>query len=183
MGVCYEDKSSENLNINNNKTENIIKVKSFIKPSITSEKIEKVKEDKSLKISNIYTNKTLKSKEEPKKYDKNNDFNLKNSLNSRYILKQIFSILDEKKKLSLIKYNKFYNKLFEINIEHYKSMSGRIKIGEKNGFGKEYELNKMTLVFKGYYLNGKKNGKGKEYKNDILIFEGEFLNGEKWKRN
>ena len=62
-------------------------------------------------------------------------------------------------------------------------MSGRIKIGEKNGFGKEYELNKMTLVFKGYYLNGKKNGKGKEYKNDILIFEGEFLNGEKWKRN
>ena len=27
-----------------------------------------------------------------------------------------------------------------------------------------------------------RNGKGKEYEGDHLIFEGEYLNGEKWKR-
>ena len=29
------------------------------------------------------------------------------------------------------------------------------------------------------YLDGKRNGKGKEYWNDILKFEGEYLNGKK----
>ena len=41
------------------------------------------------------------------------------------------------------------------------------------------------LIFKGEYLNGKRNGKGKKYykenKNgDGLKFEGEYLNGKKW---
>ena len=37
----------------------------------------------------------------------------------------------------------------------------------------------MNLIFKGYYLNGKRNGRGKEYKNNELIFEGEYKNGKR----
>ena len=38
--------------------------------------------------------------------------------------------------------------------------------------GKEYD-NEGKLIYEGEYLNGKK------YKNDKLIFEGEYLNGKK----
>ena len=40
-------------------------------------------------------------------------------------------------------------------------------------------------MFKGEYLNGKRNGKGKEYdyRNGKLKFEGEYLNGNKWNGN
>ena len=66
----------------------------------------------------------------------------------------------------------------------------------KNGKGKikEYDYN-GRLIFKGEYLNGKRNGKGEEYiyqkcncgdkqikcshNEKISIFKGEFLNGEK----
>ena len=33
---------------------------------------------------------------------------------------------------------------------------GKIKIGETNEFCKEYDLDFMNLIYKGYYLNGKK---------------------------
>ena len=49
---------------------------------------------------------------------------------------------------------------------------------EKNGINKEY-INGY-LIFEGEYLNGQRNGKGKEYdKNRKLLFEGEYLNGER----
>ena len=36
------------------------------------------------------------------------------------------------------------------------------------------------LIFEGEYLNGERwNGKGKEYFNDKLDFEGEYLNGKR----
>jgi len=39
------------------------------------------------------------------------------------------------------------------------------------------------LIFEGEYLNGQRNGKGKEYyENETLKFEGEYFNGKKWKR-
>ena len=52
--------------------------------------------------------------------------------------------------------------------------------GERNGKGNEYDGD--HLLFEGEYLNGNKwNGKGKEYDNrGELIFEGEYLNGNKW---
>ena len=38
----------------------------------------------------------------------------------------------------------------------------------------------LELIFKGEYLNGRRNGKGKEYHNNgRLIFEGEYLNGKR----
>ena len=44
--------------------------------------------------------------------------------------------------------------------------------------GKEYnEFNE--LIFEGEYLNGERNGKGKEYDDGKLIFEGEYKNNEK----
>jgi len=81
-------------------------------------------------------------------------------------------------------------------------MSGKYKIGGKNGKGKEYLLysNKLLfeeaylngkekekenykLLFEGQYLNGKKNGKGKEYNyHGELKFEGEYLNGKKMEK-
>ena len=104
--------------------------------------------------------------------------NLKTSVKSKFILKKIFLILDEKKKLLLLRYNKYYQKLMVINIEKYQELSNKIIIGGINGYGKEYEFEELNLIYKGYYMNGKRNGKGKEYNGDI-IFEGEYKNGIK----
>ena len=52
-------------------------------------------------------------------------------------------------------------------------------MGEKNGKGSEYIINKdkNILIFEGEYLNGNE----KEYYNfDKLKFEGEYLNYKKW---
>ena len=44
-----------------------------------------------------------------------------------------------------------------------------------NGKGKEYDRN-CNLIFEGEYLNGERNGKGKVYnRNGNLIFEGEYI--------
>ena len=53
-------------------------------------------------------------------------------------------------------------------------------IGGKNGKGKEYIIITNILIFEGEYLNGKRNGTGKEYNYDWdgkLKFEGGYLNG------
>ena len=61
-------------------------------------------------------------------------------------------------------------------------MFGSILFNIKNGNCKnikEYNYNGI-LIFEGEYINGERNGKGKEYNyNGILIFEGEYLNGER----
>ena len=106
--------------------------------------------------------------------------NLKKFLKSKYILKELFSFLDEKRKLKIIQYNKKYNELLEIDIKQYKDKSGKLKVSEKHGYTRIYDLDKMNLIFEGSYLNGKANGKGKEFSsNGELIFEGEYLNGKK----
>ena len=42
---------------------------------------------------------------------------------------------------------------------------------------KKYNDNNK-LIFEGEYLNGERNGKGKKYYDYGLIFEGEYLNGK-----
>ena len=93
----------------------------------------------------------------------------------------------------MIIYNKNLQKILSIGIEQYKIISGKYILGERNGYGKEYEYKKNNfigkgiecnnneiLLFEGEYLNGKRNGKGKEIDYDCrLIYEGEYLNGEK----
>ena len=50
-----------------------------------------------------------------------------------------------------------------------------------NGKGIEYHWDSDEIVYEGEYLDGKRwKGKGKEYnREDQLIFEGEYLEGKK----
>ena len=122
-----------------------------------------------------------KEKIENKEYLKST-FNLSKAVKSNYIFEYIFSFLYIKKKLNMIIYNKKLQKKFNINIDNYKALSGKIHIGERNGIEKEFSLNSNILLFEGEYLNGKKNGRGKEYyEHGTIKFEGEYLNGYKIK--
>ena len=104
------------------------------------------------------------------------------SIKSHYIIKTILSLLNEKKKLNMIIYNKMIQHKLGIDIENYKKMSGKLFTGDKNGIGKEYILDTEILIFKGNYLNGKKNLKGNEYDEyGNIKFEGEYINGYKIK--
>ena len=101
---------------------------------------------------------------------------LKN-VKSSYFLRIIFSFLDERRKLKLIKYNKSLQEFMNISLINYKIFSGKYIIYEQNGKGKEYNYD-GELIFGGEFVNGERNGKGKEYYNDDeLSFEGEYLNG------
>ena len=103
-----------------------------------------------------------------------------NNIKSYYITKIIFTFMDEKQKLKIIKYNKSLQKNININIINYKFYSGKYIIYESNRIGKEYNGKDDRLIFEGEYLNGLRNGKGKEYyHNGKLKFEGEYLNGER----
>ena len=105
-------------------------------------------------------------------------------IKSLYIIKEVLSFVNIKRKLNMLIYNKHLQNKIEINIEDYKKISGKYKISEKNGFGKEYKLGTNILIFEGEYLNGKRNGKGKKYNYDgKLIFEGDFVNEKRWKGN
>jgi len=119
--------------------------------------------------------------------DNKSNINLKD-IKSLYNIKRIFSFLYEKQKLKIILHNKELQKICSIGIENYKKISGKYKIGERNGYGKEYIAN--ILIFEGEYKNGIRNGKGKEYDNNgkyyyngNLIFEGEYSNGKRWNGN
>ena len=50
------------------------------------------------------------------------------------------------------------------------------ELKEGKGLIKEY-LSNNKLIFEGEYLNGQRNGKRKKYYVGKLVFEGEFLNG------
>ena len=191
MGACFEDKSmiisrkiiTENKNLveqraNNDKNESLEATKSFVNININLNKIENTNDIKYLSKDNENNSNKTKSKEKSSIYICKN-VNLKYLVKSQYIIKEIFLHLNEREKLLLIRYNNFYNKLLDINIECYKNISDKIKIGERNGYGKEYDKYSMNLIFKGYYKNGKKNGEGKEYSYKSLLFEGEYLNGKR----
>jgi len=107
--------------------------------------------------------------------------NLGNDIKSFFNLNEIFSFLDHRKKLYIIIYNKQLQKMLGVNIKDYKKLSGKCKIAERNGKGKEMTINTDKMIFEGEYLNKKRNGKGKEYYEDgKLKFEGEYLNGKRW---
>ena len=146
--VVSKKNSDEDINSNGSQSlikSNINKIEIENTDSIKSEK----KIDKNIDISD--KNILDQTEESNDNSSKRNIF-----VKSQYILKKIFLHLGEKKKLLLIKYSKNYHKIMKINIEDYKKTSGKIKIGGINGYGKEYELNKLELIFKGYYKNEKK---------------------------
>ena len=165
----------EELNIvdkakNNEPNQNIIKGK-----SLTNTNKSNIKNGNTNEISLLNEQKLLEKPKE--KIFKIAD--LKSSVKSKYIIQKIFLHLNDKKKIFMIRYNKYYNNLLEIDIELYKKISGKIKIGGVNGYGKEYKLDSMDLIFKGFYIKGKRNGEGKEYSGGNLLFEGEYVNGKR----
>ena len=95
----------------------------------------------------------------------------------------MFLCIDEKQKLNLIIYNKNLQKIIGVNIDHYKYYkikNEKYKIVEINGKRREYDLKANILLFEGEYLDGEKNGYGKEYNyNGKLIYEGDYLNGKR----
>ena len=102
------------------------------------------------------------------------------NIKSSYFIKLIYTFVEEAQKLKLIRYNKSMQKNLDISIINYKFFSGRYIIYESNGIGKEYNGYDDILTFEGEYLNGQRHGKGKEYYyDDILTFEGEYLNGKR----
>ena len=105
------------------------------------------------------------------------------NIKSVYFLRILFPLLEVKKKLDLLKYNKNLQNKIDININYYKVFSGKyIEYENKEkANGKEYNIFTNNLIFEGEYLNRKRNGYGKEYNHyNELIFEGDYLNGKRW---
>ena len=76
----------------------------------------------------------------------------------------------------LFEEKKWNGKLYEPNNKNI------YELKNGNGFIREY-FPDGKLLFEGEYINGEKNGKGKEYQNDELMFDGEYLNGKKYNGN
>ena len=101
-------------------------------------------------------------------------------IKSSFILKKIFTYIDNRVKFKSVKYNKKIQKKLGLNIIDFRRISGKY-IEENKGYIIEYNGYNNRTLFEGYYSNGKKNGKGKEYNEENkLIFEGEYLNGKKY---
>ena len=79
--------------------------------------------------------------------------------------------------MKIVRYNKKYLKILNLNLLDYKVYSGKYIIDtEKKGKKKEYDGEDDTLIYEGEYLNGKRNGKGIEYYyNGKIKFQGEYL--------
>ena len=121
---------------------------------------------------------------------------LKN-INSVYFLKNLYSNINDRRKLKIIKYNKSLQNKIGINLLNYEFFSNKVIIYERNGRGKkkgkdetngrgkkkgkEYYINSNQILYEGEFLNGERNGKGKEYNwcRD-LIFKGEYFKGKRW---
>ena len=103
---------------------------------------------------------------------------LKN-VKSTYFTPIIFSFINEGQKLKLIKNNKQLQKSLNISLINYKFFNSKYIIYEQNRIAKEYNASSDQLIFEGEYLNGQRNGEGKEYQNNTLIFEGNYKNGKR----
>ena len=105
------------------------------------------------------------------------------NIKSPYITKKIFNYIEERIKYKLLKYNKSLQNKININLINYMKSSEKYIIYESKGKGREYEgynfYFKGRLIFEGEYLNGEKcNIIIKDYYYDSkLEFEGEYLNG------
>ena len=83
------------------------------------------------------------------------------NIKSIFIMKKLFNYLNEEIKLKVIQYNKRIQSKINISLINYKILSGKYIIYESNQKMKEYNSFNDVLIFEGEYLNGKKNGKGK----------------------
>ena len=114
-----EQRKNNNDYINSNRSKEDI---DFFNSNDKKNKIIDLNEDKYFNESNILNIKQKKLNDKnmlENTEEENNDNSLKSkiSIKSQYILKKILLNLEEKKKLLLIKYNKYYHKIMKINIE------------------------------------------------------------------
>ena len=101
-------------------------------------------------------------------------------IKSIYFLRYCFSLLNESKKLKIVKYNKSFQSKLRINLINYRVFTKKCLKYIEPGKVKEYDSLFGNLLFKGEYLNGERNGKGREYYYfSALKFEGEYLNGKR----
>ena len=104
------------------------------------------------------------------------------NIKSSYILKNVFCFFKDNIKFKMIKYNKTLQNKMGINLSIYKIYSQKYIIYENKSKGREYNKYSDQLIYEGEFLSGEKHGKGKEYNEEgVLIFEGEYKKGEKFK--
>ena len=72
-------------------------------------------------------------------------------IKSSYFIKFLFSLVDEKVKLKIIKYNISLQTELEISFFNYPIFSGRKIIVETDGKGKEIQLKDKRLIFEGEF--------------------------------
>ena len=102
------------------------------------------------------------------------------NIKSFYILKKVFSLLNEKRQLKIIKYNKIHQFKLKKSLIYYKFVSCNYIIYETNITGKIYDTFTDRLLYRGGIFKCKKNGYGLEYdKNEKIKFIGEFLDGKR----
>ena len=159
-----KDKKEENnkISIENKKQENIEKEGENTKNEFENK--DKVEDNNKIEFLNNFIfskNKEIKKNDDDKRDEKEikiqKNVYLNKEIKSNHIKKKIFSCLEQNIKLKIIVYNKKLQKLFNINIEHYKNICKSYIIGEINGYGKEYEIYTNKLLFEGEYKNGKRN--------------------------
>ena len=98
------------------------------------------------------------------------------TIKSSYFLNDVFAYINDGRKLKLFIHSKSHQEKLALNFVNYKYFSGKYII-VKEGKAKEFDRFDDHLLFEGEYLNGEKNGKGKEYdKYQKVIFEGTYLN-------
>ncbi len=113
-----------------------------------------------------------------------NSFTQINNIKSIYLLKKVFSLVDEKIKLLLLNHNKKIQKKLKIDIERFKKLSQRYRIILENGICREFLINTNYLLFEGEFKDGKKHGRGYGYYyNKDLSLDEEYLNWQKSKEN
>ena len=101
------------------------------------------------------------------------------NIKSFFITKILFSYINDKHKLDLIKYNKKLQNQFSLNILDYRYHSGKYINYVSDSIIEEYNSYNDELIFMGGYLNGKRNIFGEEYFHDRVIYRGEYLNGKR----
>ena len=110
----------------------------IVKNKLINEQENIEKNDKSTDTDNNQLQNENNANLGSKDLERNKEVDIKN-IRSFYILKGIFSFLEEKKKLHLIQYNKKYQNDLGYNIEDYKRVSDIYIVDERNGYGKVYK--------------------------------------------
>ena len=173
----------EKNNLNSEKLDEIILSNNKIEKNIIDIKLQK---DNIIKTSSNNSFNTQLNNNEKINNLLSDRINTKNNnkilekIKSIYFFRILFSHLEEKIKLKIIKYNKKLQNNIDIKLNNYKFYTEKYIIYENKFKGKEYYGYSNNLLFEGEYINGEKNGKGKEYHyNSKLKFEGEYLNDKK----